>query len=399
MITGTSRVILHQLRTRPTGDSVIVGRLETGEVVELPPSGARVIEHLGRGLTVAETARLIAAETGEDVDVASFVTALTQFGFVARVDGSEVPGPIPRRPALPWITPRRAAWSLNPLLPWAVAALAGTAAVTMTVDPSLAPGYQSLFWSPYGSLVLLAVFGVGWPLVFLHELAHLVTARATGVPAYLELGTRLQFLVAQTDMSGIELAPRRHRLTAYLSGMAVNLIAACLAILTAATFEQASPWRLALQALALLALLPLAWQFLINMRTDLYYVLQDLTGSADLYADGLSYTRHLTHRVLHPRQDPPPTDPTLDLPPGQRRAARLYSAVLMTGTTLCLAALIFITAPADLTLLIHAVRQLGPDHGTLERLDGATVVLLLGGSQALWARTKWRQWRRRTTRT
>ncbi|MFJ9777194.1 hypothetical protein ACIRVF_39175 [Kitasatospora sp. NPDC101157] len=394
-ITGSSRVRLHELQSRPHGDAVIVGRLVTGEVVELPPVGAHIIGHLRQHLTVAETARRVAHETGEDVDtkdVADFVTDLTDLGFVASVDDVDVPGPAPRRPAFAWITPKRAAWSLSPLLPWAVGILAITTVVAVAHDPSLMPGYHSLLWSPHGSLVLLVGFGVGWPLVFLHELAHLVTARASGVPARVELGTRLQFLVAQTDMSGIELAPRRHRLTAYLSGMAVNLAVACLCILAAA-----GPWssqRPALQLLALLSLLPLAWQFLIFMRTDVYFVLQDLTETADLYGDGLAYARYLAHRVIPLHRSVPP-DPTSDLPAAQRRVVQLYTAVLVTGTVLCLAALASVTAPADLALLVRAAHRVGPDHSLVERLDGATVLIILGGSQALWARTKWRYARHR----
>ncbi len=44
---------------------------------------------------------------------------------------------------------------------------------------------------------------IGWVLIALHELGHLATARAAGAPARISLGTRLQFLVAQTDVSGV----------------------------------------------------------------------------------------------------------------------------------------------------------------------------------------------------
>jgi hypothetical protein len=44
-----------------------------------------------------------------------------------------------------------------------------------------------------------------------HELAHLAAARSLGVPARIGLSTRLFYLVAQTDVSGIWAAPRRAR--------------------------------------------------------------------------------------------------------------------------------------------------------------------------------------------
>nr|WP_199822725.1 hypothetical protein [Streptomyces sp. NRRL WC-3744] len=68
----------------------------------------------------------------------------------------------------------------------------------------------------------------------------------------MRLGTRLQFLVVQTDISGIELAPRRHRLTAYPAGIATNLaFASAFALATLAVDR--TPRRI-LAALALLSL-------------------------------------------------------------------------------------------------------------------------------------------------
>ncbi len=68
----------------------------------------------------------------------------------------------------------------------------------------------------------------------------------------MRLGTRLQFLVVQTDISGIELAPRRHRLTAYPAGIATNLaFASAFALATLAV--GGTPRRI-LAALALLSL-------------------------------------------------------------------------------------------------------------------------------------------------
>lgn len=393
-ITGGNRIRLHTLETRRTADEVIVGRLATGDFVAIPPVGLQVVECLGRRLTVAETHRKILSDTGEDVDVRDFVNDLMALGFVADVDGVNLPGPAPRRPSLPWITPRRAAWSLSPVVPALMGALVVAAGIAVAADPHLIPGYRSLLWSRYGSLVLLVTVGAGWTMVLMHELAHLVTARATGVPARIELGTRLQFLVAQTDMSGIELAPRRHRLTAYLAGMAVNVTTSAAAVLAAAAAGSTSPVRRALEILVLVAVLPLPFQFMVFMRTDVYFVLQDLTGCSDLFGDGRAYARFLARRA-RPGRGPVPVDPSRALPAAQRRAVRVYSVVLVLGTALCLGSLASITAPADLTVLAHAARRMWPGHSAVERLDGVAVLLILGGAQAVWARTKWRDARAR----
>jgi hypothetical protein len=218
---------------------------------------------------------------------------------------------------------------------------------------------------------------VGWLLLLLHELAHLVVARAVGVPARIRLGTRLQFLVVQTDISGIELAPRRHRLTAYLAGIATNLTVAAAGVLGLVVTSGGA--HRALAVLVLLALLPLPFQCLVFTRTDLYFVLQELTGCRDLHGDGRAYARHLLRR-----RGP---DPSLALPPHERRAVRAYSVLLAVGTVLCLAAFATLTLPADLTLLLRAAARPA-------ELDSMVVLLVVGGAQALWLVTFVRRRRR-----
>lgn len=395
VIGADTRMRLHDLASRPDGaDEVIVGRLATGDFVRLPTVGMRVLELLSRHHSVAETRARVAEESGEEVDVADFVSELITLGFVAEVDGLPVPAPEPRRPTFPRLTPRHAAWSLSPVLPVAVGVLALSAAAALAARPQMVPNYHDLVWSRYGSLVLLVMFGVGWPLLLLHEAAHLITARAAGVPARVELGTRLQFLVVQTDMGGIELAPRRHRLTAYLAGIAVNVTIASCAILAMAWTRAGSPAHQALAILTILALIPLPFQAMVFMRTDVYFVLQDLTGCPDLFGDGRAYACYLARRLLPGRRHPSPADPSANMPATQRRAVRVYSVVLVVGTVLCLAALAAVTAPTDISVLATAARHLGPGNSAVQRLDGLVVLLLLGGVQVLWIRTRWRTYRR-----
>ncbi|MCX4744602.1 hypothetical protein OG455_03535 [Kitasatospora sp. NBC_01287] len=393
-VTEHTVVRLHELATRPDGDEVIVGRLATGDFVALPPVGARAIELLGLRLTAGEARDRLAAETGSEVDVVDFLDNLVALGFVAEIDGMPVPGAEPPRPTLPWLTPSRAAWSLSPLPAIGVGALVAAAVIVLALRPRVMPGYHALLWSPYGGLVLLGSFCLGWPLLLLHEAAHLVTARATGVPARIGLGTRLQFLVLQTDMSGIDLAPRRHRLTAYLAGIAVNLAVAAGGLLLLAATGPHTPAHRVVAILVLMALIPLPFQGMVFMRTDLYFVLQDLTRCHDLFGDGRAYARYLARRAL-PWRKVTPEDPSRHLPPAQRRAVRLYSTVLVIGTVLCLAVLATITAPTDLTVLLRAARRVGPGHSALQRTDGLAVLLFLGGAQALWVRTRWAAYRRR----
>ncbi|MDH6490212.1 hypothetical protein [Streptomyces sp. SAI-127] len=381
-----NRVRLHALDSRPDGDEWIVGRRATGRFVALPEVGKQALDLLGQGLPPAEVGERLRARTGHDVDVPDFVEALLGLGFVAEVDGRVIDQEPPPTPTLAWIRPRHVRWLLSPAVLVAVVLLI---AVTLLTRPPVPLDHRTLLWSSHGSAVLALGAAVGWSLLLLHECAHLLTARATGVAGRMRLGTRLQFLVMQTDISGIELAPRRHRLTAYLAGIATNLTAACLAAL-AAGVTTGTPRRV-LAAVALLALLPLPFQLLVFLRTDLYFVLQDLTRCRDLFGDGVAYTKYRARRLLGRRgRRSDDRDPSLGLPVHERRAVRVYSVVLVVGTTLCLAFFAAVTLPADLTLFARAVVEAGTGRSVWDRLDGIAVVVTLGGLHALWLRTWWR---------
>ncbi|MFC1420636.1 DUF6879 family protein [Streptacidiphilus cavernicola] len=219
-----------------------------------------------------------------------------------------------------------------------------------------------------------------WELLLLHECAHLAVARAVGVPGRIRFGTRLQFLVLQTDISGIEFAPRRQRLTAYLAGMGFNLATAAVAVLllAAGPVGDHSLTRRLLSILVLWSLLPLTFELMVFLRTDVYFVLQDLTRCRDLYGDGRAYARYLAGAALRTvrrvgrsaaGQALPPRpqgdavavpDPSLGLPAGERRAVRLYSAVLVLGCGVCLGVMAAFTLPVDISLFMGPFGSSGP---------------------------------------
>ncbi|MDQ0406112.1 hypothetical protein ABVB69_21350 [Streptomyces sp. NPDC000349] len=355
---------------------------------------------------MARTARTLRAETGEDFEVTEFVGDLTALGFVARIGDRPVPDPTPPRASLPWLRPHQVRLALHPALPVLVGVLLTAAVVVLFRRPDLVPGYRDLLWSPHGSVVLLSGAAAGWTLLLAHELAHLVTARAAGVPGRMRLGTRLQFLVMQTDISGIELAPRRHRLTAYLSGTALNLSVASSLVLALTPTDTGTTAHRLLAAALLLSLLPLPFQCMVFTRTDFYFVLQDLTGCRDLYGDGLAYARYRWRRLLRVPRVRPRTpgatradDPSARLPPHERRAVRLYSVVLVVGTAACLTFMAVVTIPVDVALLVRAARGLGPEHGLARNADAAAVLVTLGGVNVLWLVTWWRNRRAADRRT
>jgi putative peptide zinc metalloprotease protein len=387
-VTGPSRVTLHPLSTRPAGGSLLIGRVENGDFIAAPPVAGRAVALLAAGHSVAEVGALLRVETGADIDVADFVAALADLGFVAAVDGRPLDQPAQPRPSLPWLRPAHVRWTLSPVTALAVLLIAGFGAALVLLDPALRPGYRDLLWCRSGGAVIAVNTAICWTVIALHELAHLATARAAGVPARMSLSTRLQFLAAQTDVSGVWAAPRRTRLTVYLAGMAVNLVVATGCEAARVATGPGLPHRL-LAAAALISLLLLPSQLLIFMRTDVYFTVQDLSGCANLYADGSAYARHLAGRLRGRRR--PAEDPSRDLPARERRAVRIYSVLLVIGTATCLAVALTVTVPVTATLLGRAGRTVAGAGTVAGFLDGAAVLTILSGYQLLWLRAWWRR--------
>lgn len=386
------RVVFHPLSIRPDGDSWVIGRVDTGEFAAMPAVAHRAITLLSGGHTVAATAQALRRETGTDFAVADFVASLDELGFIAAVDGQTRAGPQPPRPTLPWLRPRHVRWTLHPGAAWLALAVISTAAVVMICVPALVPRYHDLVWSRHSGLVLAVNAALGWILVCLHEFGHLVTARAAGAPARMSLGTRLQFLAAQTDVSGVWAAPRRIRWTVYLAGITVNLVIAAGCVLLQPLSAPGGLARHLLAATALESVLFLPFELLIFMRTDLYFLVQDAAGCANLYADGSAHLRYLARRArrgLRPG-DPGPRDPARALPPRERRAVRAYSWLLLSGTAASIAVAVFVTIPVTVALVAHAVAELA-GRQPAGQLDGLAAVVVLVGIQILWLCTWWRR--------
>jgi putative peptide zinc metalloprotease protein len=390
-VAGSSRVRLRTLSQRRDRDGWVIGRPETGDFVSIPDVAHRVIALLEERLTVDEVTARLRSETGTRFAVADFVAALDDLGFVGSVDDLLREDHADARPSLPWLRPEHVRWLLHPLAPIVAAGFAVASVIMLALHPTLLPSYHVLVWNRRVGLVLAANAAIGWTLVLLHELAHLATARAAGAPSRITLSTRLQFLVAQTDVSGVWGAPRRSRITVYLAGIAANVCLAGAFLLVLGLADPQGAVRSLLAVAVAETALMLATQLMVFMRTDLYFVLQDLTGCANLYADGSAYLRYLGRRIAQaPKPTPTPSpDPSLAYPATQRRAIRLYSVVLLLGTAICLGVEFAVSLPALIVLLVRAVSEIGVTLVTT--LDGCVALTILLTWQALWA---WRWWRR-----
>lgn len=391
-IEADSRTEFFDLAMRAEGeDELIVGRIDTGDFIALPTVGAAIIRHLQAERSIAQTEQAVLEQEGEQVDVADFVAELASLGFVRAVDGQENPDALPpKRPSFARLKPSHVRWLFSVPMQVLCGLLVIGAVVILVATPALRPRYQDMFFSSSTSVVLLGSTLMFLTIVAVHEMAHLVAARACGVPARISLGTRLYSLVAQTDMSGMWAVSRRERLRAYLAGMASDLILlGLLTLLIASNSAGAATERVASAAVILL-LIGLANQFQLFMRTDLYFVLSELLRSRNLFEDATVYLVSRVQRVgqaVGGRKDSRTvSDPLEHLSAREARIVRAYAWFMLLGTAVALTAFCSLLLPALVVLFIEAARRISEGLATDQLrlvLDGGLTIAIEGGTQLL----------------
>ena len=389
-----SRISLHDLVSRYDGEEWIVGRPDTGEFVGLPPEAITFLGVLHAGGTVADAKRRTDLAHSEDIDALDFISDLVGLGFVAAVDGECLAEEDPRPPSLPWLQPRHVSWLFRAPVMVAVAVFI-VAGVTVSVVSGSFPGYSAFFALPEPGLSFVLATAITMAVVALHEFCHLAAARAAGVHGWISLSTRLCFLVAQTSVPGLWVASRAVRLRVFLAGMIFDLTVFSACSVGMACSPRAGAAHHVLALTCLITLLGVIDQFMFFMRTDVYLVVQELTGCKNLFGDATDYLRYLAARRVRRSASVRPS-PLAELPARERRPVRFYAAVMVVGCAAMVPVLAFYWIPIDIGIFVRGVEELarGVSSSHISLVADATGVLAVNVLfQALLVRTLLRTYR------
>jgi len=384
-----SHVSLYPLIIRQEDDEFIVGRVDMGTFASVPEVGVRALGYLRQGNSLAEIEARLAAEDGSTVDLQAFVADLMDLGFIAAVDENPVLPSETARNHLPWLKPDYVRWVFSRPIAVVYGVILTVAAVTIVRRPDLLPRTTDFFWSPLLSLVIAVNLLLGWLQVGSHELAHLVAARAEGLPAHIRPGTRLQYLVLQTDVSGAWSLPRSGRYRIYLAGVLWELLVLSLLILVLAYGGLPSIGQALLGAWSLIIFFGLLGEFAFYMRTDIYFVFQDLLHSRNLFQDAQHLLAHRLGRAIYkllPKPGVLPSDPLLAFAPSDRRKVVFYACLLSAGTIISLGRYVLIVIPILIQLISQAAEGLVSGlrtHNATGLIDGGFTLLALVGTQTL----------------
>jgi hypothetical protein len=360
---------------RREGHEVIIGDRDGDVLLAVPVEGLDILESLYAGNTIGETVREYEAKYRETPDIDAFLEALTAEGLIGQ-PGASQPGasahadpaegghghrhryvarPI-RTYSLDWISPTvaRRLTSL-PVVLTCLAAIAAAFGLFLS-DPTLLPSPNILLF-PGGSFAVLApiaaVFGLSG--TFIHELAHAMVARAEGLRVNLRISNLMFFLVAQTDISGLQMASKRRRCLAIAAGAIADLTSAALLMFVLYANQTGAidlPFSVALvmKVLMLAYVLRCSFQSFAYVRTDLYYLLAALFECRNLLTDTETLLKNISYRATGRKHRV--TDQS-GISRRERRWIRWYVIIYLLGRVSAFATLLFVLGP----LLVSIVRQ------------------------------------------
>ncbi|MCQ6552214.1 M50 family metallopeptidase [Streptomyces sp. C10-9-1] len=385
---------------RREADSAVIGDLDRQVFLSVPVEALDVLEWFAQGCTPAEASRRYEAKHGETADLDDFIDVMVAEGFITVNDGAAgpvaAPDPLADGSAPPdggarrneasklrwkshmeWISQRTAQRIFSAAVLAACGLVIAAGVLTALLNPGIIPGATILLFPEHFALLTWSTMAIMIVGIYLHEVAHLVAARAAGIPARIGIGTRLYILVAETDMSGIWLASKRQRYLAFLAGPIVDGVFGSFAIILLKLMENGTlsvPQEIRwLTAAALWTYFGrLLWQCFFFMHTDFYYVITTAIGTRNLIKDTEKWMGNLVRRLF---RSPKRADLS-DLSPRELNSVRWYSAVYLLGRGVTLASLFAITLPVLIGYLSQAFLFLTGQDSRINSFDFATIVLV-----------------------
>jgi putative peptide zinc metalloprotease protein len=352
--TTNTQVAVYPFTRQSEGEEIVIGRPDTSVFLVLPFDAVELLDHLSNGKTVGEAKFLYQQKYGKVPDLEELLEVLESKGFVQllvknRTNQSYVAINKNNSSLKFHFTnfPRSLAqklFSYQVLVSCGV--LIGLALVALVVEPSLVPGWNAHFFPQNLTLMRLLVLTMGYFTVFLHEMAHLVAARAVGVSSRLGIGHRLWVLVVETDMTGVWGIPRSQRYLPLLAGSLLDATSASILILL--LFAESHGWLVfpaiivqLSRAMLLTYLLRLLWQCYLFVRTDFYFVVANIFRCKNLIKDTEVFLRNQVAHVWHSIRQVDQSH----IPPREMQAIACYAWLWVLGRVAAIAVLIFISLP------------------------------------------------------
>lgn len=352
-ITLQSYLSLVPIEFRKDKKHYIVEDLAAGEFYEMPEICIEAIKLIENGRMMGEIEdNLKMRFPNEDVDLLDFAQQLFDMDLIDVIDGVKVDKKEIEKESLGflWISPKVGKFFFNKFSLLIYAGLFIVNLSMLIAKPSLLPNYQDVFISDVMVLNLITFMGVTFSLVLVHEFGHILAMRAYNLPTKLGVGHRLLLVVLETDMTSVWRLPAKDRNVLYLAGMCFDTAILFIALISKLVFPNSSGIFLSLITLAAYdVFVRIVYQCCVYMKTDLYYVFENVSGVHNLMENAQRMIRNrlpLLKSTVHKDE----------IFIGEKNIVFTYSIFYFIGVTVTLALMTIFYIP----VLLHAAKLTFP---------------------------------------
>ena len=293
----------------------IIEHSETGEYFEVNEIALRTLEKLSHDKSIVTVSDEIKEEFPEEamINVASFVEDLIEMNLVLSVDGFNIPSPQKSHHPdnFKWIPPRIGKFFFNKITIKLYFLIIGLNIGLLIYKPSLFPIINDVFLFDSMLLNVISLMIITMFLVLAHEFGHILSIRAHNFPTNLEMGSRLFFIVFETDMTHAWRLEPKERNTLFLSGIYIDSLLLLVALIPQIILQPGSFIIDLCAFIALDIMIRILYQFGVYMKTDLYFVLETLTGVYNLMDRGRCWLKSIKKAVSKAPFSLPKEQPTV----------------------------------------------------------------------------------------
>jgi putative peptide zinc metalloprotease protein len=348
-ITLQSYLSLVAIEFRKDKKHYIVEDLETGEFYEMPEVCIEAIKLIENGMMIGEIEdNLKMRFPNEDVDLLDFAQQLFDMDLIDKIDGVKVDKKEIEKESLGflWISSKVGKFFFNKFSLLLYVGLFIVSLGLLIAKPSLLPNYQDVFISDVMVLNLITFMGVTFSLVLVHEFGHILAMRAYNFPTKLGVGHRLLLVVLETDMTSVWRLPSKDRNVLYLAGMCFDTVILFIALVSKYAFPNSSGFFLSLITLAAYdVFVRIIYQCCVYMKTDLYYVFENVSGVHNLMENAQQMIRNRLPFLKSTLQKD-------EIFIGEKNIVFTYSIFYFIGVTVTLALMTIFYIP----VLLHAAK-------------------------------------------
>jgi putative peptide zinc metalloprotease protein len=275
----------------------IVEDTTSGEFFEMPQICIDAINMINKGKILEDIEMFLKEKyPHEDVDILSFAKELLELHLITEIDGIKVEIKKENVESLNFFSISSSVGKVffNSVVRPIYLLLFIVNIILFTFHPDLFPHYKDLFIFKFMFLNIPAWMMISFCLVLIHELGHVLAMRAYNLPTRLGVGHRLFLVVFETDMSSVWKLPSKDRNVLYLAGLCFDTTILFLALVGQLAFANGQGIFLGiLHVIVFDTFIRMVYQCCVYMKTDLYYLLENVTGCYNLMENAQQFIRKL----------------------------------------------------------------------------------------------------------